>query len=147
MTVEYVNNDKPIIYIGDGGTRSIIVWNVQANEGYKVKLPPSSVATCTDPSKEDVFYIFLIEHSNSSNNYIYFTYLSSTDMFKIRTNNLRKRINPKCIVDVGRKPVKMVILGSAYGSVMYFRIKGSNNLYSWDTKYSLLEENLMLVNY
>lgn len=68
-------------------------------------------------------------------------------MFKIRTKHLRKRIKPKCIVDVGRKPVKMVILGSAYGSVMYFRIKGLNNLYSWDTKDSLLEENMMLVKY
>jgi len=146
LTVEYINNNKPIIYIGDGGTRSIIVWNVQANEGYKVKLPRSSTSTCTDSSMEDLFYLLLIENSNSNFNYIYFTYLSSTDIFKIRTKDLRKRINPKCIVDVGRKPCKMVIVGSAYGSVIYFRIKGLNHLYSWDTKDSLLEENMMLVN-
>lgn len=146
MVVEYdnVNNDKPIIYVGDGGTRSIIVWNVQVNEGYRVKLPYSATTTCTDFSTEDVFYLVLIE--NFSSNYLYFTYLSSTDMFKVRTKDLQKRINPKCIIDVGRKPCKMVVLGAAYGSVMYFRIKGMNHLYSWDTKESFLEENMKVVN-
>lgn len=67
-------------------------------------------------------------------------------MFKVRTKDLQKRINLKCIVDVGRKPCKMVVLGSAYGSVMYFRIKGMNHLYSWDTKESFLEENMKIVN-
>lgn len=146
LVVEYdnVNNDKPIIYIGDGGTRSIIVWNVQVNEGYRVKLPYSATTTCTDFSTEDVFYLVLIDNFNS--NYLYFTYLSSTDMFKVRTKDLQKRINPKCIIDVGRKPCKMAVLGAAYGSVMYFRIKGMNHLYSWDTKESFLEENMKMVN-
>jgi len=40
----------------------------------------------------------------------------------------------------------MVVLGAAYGSVMYFRIKGTNHLYSWDTKESFLEENMKMVN-
>lgn len=144
LVVEYISNDKPIIYVGDGGTRSIIVWNVQANEGYRVKLPRSSTTSCTDSKLEDVFYLVLIENSNI--NYIYFTYLSSSDLFKVRTSDLRKKINPKCIVDVGRKPCKMILLGSAYGTVIYYRIKGLNHLYSWDTKESLLEENMMLVN-
>lgn len=144
LVVEYISSDKPIIYIGDGGTRSIIVWNVQTNEGYRVKLPRSSTTSCTDSTMEDVFYLVLIENSNV--NYIYFTYLSSSDLFKVRTRDLRKKINPKCVVDVGRKPCKMILLGSAYGTVVYFRIKGLNHLYSWDTKESLLEENMMLVN-
>jgi len=67
-------------------------------------------------------------------------------MFKVRTKDLQKKINPKCIIDVGRKPCKMVVLGAAYGSVMYFRIKGMNHLYSWDTKESFLEENMKIVN-
>lgn len=144
LIVEYVN-DTQIIYVGDGGTRSIIVWNVQNNDGYKVKLPrrfsPTSMANSV---LEDVFYLVLIENSNC--NYIYFTYLSGLDMFKVRTKDLRKRINPKCMVNVGRKPCKMIIVGSAYNSVIYFRLKGLNNLYSWDTKNSILEENIMLVN-
>lgn len=144
LVVEYITDDKPIIYIGDGGTRSIIVWNVQDKEGYKVKLPCASSTTCTDSTTEDVFYLVLIEKSNAS--YLYFTYLSSADMFKVRTKDLRKRINPRCIVSVGRKPCKMIILGSAFGSLIYFRIKGLKHLYSWDTRDGFLEENMMLVS-
>lgn len=144
LVVEYITDDKPIIYIGDGGTRSIIVWNVHSKEGHKVKLPSTSTISCTDSAMEDVFYLVLVEKSNSS--YIYFTYLSSAELFKVRTKDLRKRINPRCIVSVGRKPCKMVILGSAYGSVIYFRIKGLKHLYSWDARDGFLEENMMLVN-
>lgn len=45
----------------------------------------------------------------------------------------------------GKKPCKMVLLGVGYGSILYFRIKGQNHLYSWDTKQIFLEENFMLV--
>ncbi|XP_050440071.1 uncharacterized protein LOC126845467 [Adelges cooleyi] len=143
IVVEYIGDNSPIIYVGDGGTRSIIVWNVDGKEGYKVKLPRTATISCTETGAEDMFYLVLIE--TPSCNYLYFTYLSSVDMFKVRTKDLRKRIHPKCIVNVGRKPCKMVIVGSAYGSVIYFRIKGMQNLYSWDTKESFLEENMMVV--
>lgn len=45
----------------------------------------------------------------------------------------------------GKKPYKMVIVGVGYGSVLYFRAKGQNDLYSWDTKQNCLEENFMIV--
>lgn len=35
-------------------------------------------------------------------NYIYFSYLSSQDMFRVKTRDLRKRINPKCFVNMGK---------------------------------------------
>lgn len=143
IIIEYVNN-KPIIYVGDAGTRSIIVWKVISNEGYRVKIPRLSTATCLDSTTEDVLYMVLVEKNHY--NYIYFTYLSSSDMFRVRTMDLRRRINPKCIVNLGRKPRSMIIIGSGYGSIIYFRINGMNNLYSWDTKESFLEENMMLVN-
>lgn len=147
ILVEYVNNDSPIIYIGDGGTRSIIVWNVQTNETYSVKLPRYTSAYFRNPIAEDMFHVVLIENSNTS--YLYFTYQSSEDMFRVHTRDLQKRTNPiinKHITNVGRKPYKMVVLGSAYGTVVYFRIKGSKHLYSWDTKKSFSKENIMLVN-
>lgn len=39
----------------------------------------------------------------------------------------------------------MVFLGVGYGSILYFRYKGGNHLYSWDSKMSFLEENFMIV--
>lgn len=67
-------------------------------------------------------------------------------MFKVHTRDLRSRIDPRCVVNIGRKPSEMVLLGSGYGSIIYFRIKGLNHLYSWDTNDGFLEENIMLVN-
>lgn len=39
----------------------------------------------------------------------------------------------------------MVFLGVVYGTNLYFRIKGQNDMYSWDTKQCFLEENFMVV--
>jgi len=39
----------------------------------------------------------------------------------------------------------MIFLGVSYGSVLYFRIRGETDLYSWDTNKIFLEENFMIV--
>jgi len=39
----------------------------------------------------------------------------------------------------------MVFVGVGYGSILYFRLQGQKNLYSWDTKLALLEENINMV--
>jgi len=39
----------------------------------------------------------------------------------------------------------MVFVGVGYGSILYFRIKGQNDLYSWDTVQTFIEENFMVV--
>jgi len=39
----------------------------------------------------------------------------------------------------------MMFVGVGYGSVLYFRINGQNDLYSWDTKLDLIEENMIMV--
>lgn len=39
----------------------------------------------------------------------------------------------------------MVILGVGYETIIYFRVIGQNDLFSWDTKQGFLEENFMVV--
>lgn len=39
----------------------------------------------------------------------------------------------------------MVFIGVGYGSILYFRIKSQNDLYSWDTVKAFIEENFMMV--
>lgn len=98
--MEHVKEKTTILYAGDGGTRSIVVWNVQSNEGFRVKLPHSTVQGCAEDPQDDVFYMALVEQELG--NYIYFSYLSNQDIFRARTRDLRKRINPKCIVNMGK---------------------------------------------
>lgn len=39
----------------------------------------------------------------------------------------------------------MVFLGVGYGSILYFRFRGENQLLCWDTTMSFLEENFKVV--
>ncbi|XP_050529171.1 uncharacterized protein LOC126898822 [Daktulosphaira vitifoliae] len=143
IVVEYLKESTTVLYIGDGGTRSIIVWYVESNEGYRIKLPHIVIQGCSELPHEDVFYIALIELCTG--NYLYFSYLSSSDLYRVRTKDLRRQMNPRCIVNIGKKPCKMVFLGVGYETVLYFRIRGQNHLYSWDSRLSFLEENFMVV--
>lgn len=100
LAVENINDTKTVLYVGDGGTRSILVWHVQKNGGYRVKLPSLTVQACTDSPQNNVFYMALAEQPVG--NVIYFTYLYSQDIFRARTKDLRERMNPKCIVSMGK---------------------------------------------
>jgi len=39
----------------------------------------------------------------------------------------------------------MVFVGVGYGSILYFRVKSQNDLYSWNTVQTFIEENFMMV--
>lgn len=97
--MEYTTESASILYVGDGGTRSIIVWNVQTNDGYRVKLPHTKIHV--ENPLDDVFYTALIEHRDCK--YIYFTYLSSRDLFRTKTKDLQKHMDPKSIVNIGKR--------------------------------------------
>lgn len=98
LIVEYVSKTKTVLYVSDGGTRSIIVWYVQSNDGYRVKLP--HVVLCGNNPQNDVLYIVMIEQQEG--NYIYLTYLFSENIFRIKTKNMLKNINSKSIVNMGK---------------------------------------------
>lgn len=95
-----MTNAKIVLYIGDSGTRSIIVWNVEDNEGSRIKLPHTVVQGCMENSKDEIIYIALIELQTG--NYIYYTYLCSQNMFRTKLKDLRKRMSPGCIVNLGK---------------------------------------------
>lgn len=162
LAVEQIKGGNTILYVGDGGTRSIIVWDVQNTVGNRVKLPQCVDLGRKQNREKDVFYLALEEHDAGS--YVYMSYTSSPNVFRIKTKHLQKRthINSKCVVNFGErrpersneitllhvsgtKPATMVFVGTGYGSIMYFRLRGRTNLYSWDTKISLIEENFKLV--
>jgi len=99
LAVEYMKNSKTVLYVGDGGTRSIIVWDVESNEIKRVKLPHIIVQGCVNNPKKDIFYMALVEQQ--TDNYIYFTYLCSPDMYRTKIKDLRKHMHPGCIVNIG----------------------------------------------
>ncbi|KAF5288321.1 hypothetical protein FQR65_LT12055 [Abscondita terminalis] len=141
VVCEYSREQKPIIYISDGATRSILVYDVLGSRGYRVVLPQAVSYGCT---KRDVLYMALVR-KGCGNNYIVFTYLGGKRIFSIRTDYLRSGTPSGRIVDLGLKPSKLVLLGTDSGSAIFFRYEGKPEIYRWDTNTCFKSENFLVV--
>ncbi|KAL3274491.1 hypothetical protein HHI36_015874 [Cryptolaemus montrouzieri] len=111
LAVEYAPDGRPYVYISDAATRSVLVFDVAGNRGYRVVLPKAVVGTC----RRDVLYIALVQ-KGCGNNFLIFTYLGSPRIFSIRTDYLRAGCASGKIQDLGIKPNKLVFLGTDLGS-------------------------------
>lgn len=130
ITADYSSDGGAFLYISDAATRALLVWDVQSNRGYRVVLPKLLM---TGGAKRDVLYQVLIR-SKCGSNLLYFTYLSSQRMYYVKTEHLQRHSSMGCIIDAGKKPGKMVILGTDNGSVMFFRLHGENDIYMWNVQ-------------
>ncbi|KAK5640865.1 hypothetical protein RI129_009412 [Pyrocoelia pectoralis] len=135
------NHEKPVIYISDAATRSILVYDVIANRGYRVVLPQVITNGC---HRRDILYMALVR-KGCGNNYIIFTYLGAKRMFSIRTDHLRTGSAHGRIVDLGLKPNNLVVLGTDTGSAIFFRYEGKPELYRWDANTCFKQENFLIV--
>lgn len=85
LAVDYQSETRCFVYVSDAAQRSIIVYDVQASRGFRVILPKAVTAGCP---KRDVLYLALARKS-SENTSLYFSYLSSKQLFVINTEFLR----------------------------------------------------------
>lgn len=141
VVVEYTVNGRPIVYVSDAATRSILVYDVIQNKGYRVVLPKAIHSGC---NRRDVLYIALVR-KGCGNNYLIFTYLCSKRIFSIRTDYLRTGSAAGKIVDLGPKPNKLVVLGTDLGSALLLRIEGLPEIYRWDSNTCFKPENFLVV--
>lgn len=141
IVVEYCSEGKPFVYVSDAATRSVLVFDVAGNKGYRVVLPKAVVGSS---SKKDVLYIALVQ-KGCGNNFLIFTYLSSGHIFSIRTDYLRSGSTAGRIVDLGPKPQKMVILGTDLGSAVFFRYEGHPEIYRWDANTCFKQDSFQKV--
>ena len=76
------------------------------------------------------------------NRKLYFTYFGSFDLYYIDTEGLQSGGK---VVRAGRKDPRMVFLG-VDGFKIVFRLAGTNEVLSWDTRTPLTQENLEMVD-
>lgn len=126
LTVDYAEDGQVYVYITDAALKSIIVYNVTADRGYRVILPN---AVTVGVERRDVLYLTLVKKSCGTP-VLYFTYLGSNRLFAIKAENLRKGLAQGAVVDVGPKQQKLVLLGSDNGCAIFFRYKGKFELSS-----------------
>ncbi|OXU28731.1 hypothetical protein TSAR_015692 [Trichomalopsis sarcophagae] len=141
LVVDYAHDGQVFLYISDAATRAIIVYNVTGDHGYRVVLPNAVTLGC---SRKDVLYLALVRKSCGTP-VLYFTYLSSSRLFSIKADNLRKGKIDGSIVDVGPKQHKIVLLGTDNGCAIFFRNKGQSDVYMWNTDTAFRPENFLLV--
>lgn len=85
LAVDYQSENHCFIYVSDAAERAIIVYDVQASRGFRVVLPKAVTNGCP---KRDVLYLALTRKATGSSA-LYFTYLSSKQLFAIDTQHLR----------------------------------------------------------
>ncbi|KMQ90314.1 major royal jelly protein 1 [Lasius niger] len=141
LTVDYAEDGQVYVYITDAALKSIIVYNVTADRGYRVILPN---AVTVGVERRDVLYLTLVKKSCGTP-VLYFTYLGSNRLFAIKAENLRKGLAQGAVVDVGPKQQKLVLLGSDNGCAIFFRYKGESDIYMWNTETPFRSENFVLV--
>ncbi|KAM0734412.1 Dopaminechrome tautomerase [Formica fusca] len=141
LAVDYAEDGQVYVYVTDAASKSIIVYNVTADKGYRVILP-NAVTVGVD--RRDVLYLTLVKKSCGTP-VVYFTYLGSNRLFAIKAENLRKGLTQGSVADVGPKPDKLVLLGSDNGCAIFFRYKGEPDIYMWNTETPFRTENFLLV--
>lgn len=127
-------------YAADAGARSILVYDITGAKSYRIVLPK---ATCPT---NDVLYIALAAQPDGTST-LFFTYLSSPRLYSIKGEYLRVGQGAGSIVDVGAKPYgkQMVMLGADGGNSLFFRYKGENDIYMWDSETCFKSANLQEV--
>ncbi|EDW33160.1 GL24646 [Drosophila persimilis] len=125
LVVEYAPDGGCCLYVSDAANRAIIVYNMQADRGFRVGCP---------------LHLSLIRRDCGSTE-LYFTYLSTSKLFSLKSEYLRSGVADGRILDLGKKPTRMVIIGTDNGSAIFFRNEGDAEVYRWDTNSTFAEAN------
>lgn len=140
ILVDYLPDGRAVAFVTDAGMGGIVVYDVIADKGFRVVLPP--VITPENPTK-DVLYAALLR--KQSGNYVIFTYLSSNKIFAIREDHLISGRVSGTITEVANKPQPMILLGTDNGAALFFRYKGESDIYVWNTETPFCQQNSILV--
>lgn len=117
IVADHTSQNNRYLYVSDAGTKTIIVWDVAKKKGVRVALPEKVVR---EYAPLDVLYLALIRRQ-TGNNLLYFTYRSGDDLFCIESKHLQEDASTSKAWNVGKKPSKLIFLGTDDWESIYFR--------------------------
>lgn len=85
LAIDYAPSGDCFVYVSDAANRAIIVFNIQADRGFRIVLPKAVASGCR---LRDVLYIALIRQDFGATE-LYFTYLSSGKLFSLKSEYIR----------------------------------------------------------
>lgn len=135
---------RQFVYVADAGLGTVIVYDVGCDRSFKVHVP---VGPC---GRRDVMYMALVKAhvmdvaaggGVAHHQRLYVTYLSSCEMMYVPVHAVDESTVSLATVTIGRKPCKMIVLGTDHGSVVYFRTGDTSGIRSWNVNKPLREKN------
>ena len=142
VVADYSSEGGCFVYISDAGTKSIIIYDVNAHKSHRVLLPPEVIP---DSVPRDVLYMVLIRKP-TGDNFVYFTYRSGDDVFAINSRSLQLENSSVKSFNIGKKPNKMIFLGTDDWECIYFRYENTTEIYKWNSATAFIDKNFQLVD-
>ncbi|KAL4111803.1 hypothetical protein QTP88_015690 [Uroleucon formosanum] len=146
IVVDHSTTAGQFVYVSDAGLGNVIVYNVACDSSFKVHVP---VGPC---GQRDVMYMAPVQadvldmaagRGTARYRRLYVTYLSSCDMIYIPVHVVDETTVGLPTVNIGRKPCRMIVLGTDRGSVIYFRTgSDTGEILSWDVNKQFRHQNL-----
>lgn len=134
----------PLVYVSDAGLGNVIVYNVNYDRSFKVHVP---VGKC---GRRDVMHMALAQvdvvdttagGGPARHRRLYVTYLSSCDMLYVPVHAVDECTSGLPAITIGRKPCKMIVLGSDRASLVFFRTAESTEILSWNVNTQFCRAN------
>lgn len=117
-------------FVSDAGRCAVAVLNTDTGDQWTVDFPERSAAA---GAARDVMFMVALR-TDDGRAALYVTFMSGCRVYAVdleRVDRCRADSRPS-VVEVGRKPYRVAVLGSDAGSRMYFRRPAENEIWSWD---------------
>lgn len=123
------------VYVSDAGLGNVIVYNVCCDRSFKVYVPAGQCG------RRGLLYMAMVHvdvtdsgagGSTIRQPRLYVTYGMSCNMMYVPVHTMDETTTSLATVTTGRKPCKMIMLGTDHGSVIYFRTGDNGDILSWD---------------
>jgi hypothetical protein len=128
------------VYVADAAGHAIIAYDVNASRLHAIPLPETVSAA---HHRRVVLHLMAVSRAGKS--YVYFTYRQSGTVFALDSWS-RESVTHGSVVEVGAKPVDMIVLGTDRGTDVYFRAPDATDVWAWDVNRPLDVRSFRLVH-
>lgn len=136
------HDSRAFIYVTDAANNAILVYDVSSGHGYRLALPEDITGS---KRMRDTLQPALIQLPDGASGLV-FSYLGSDKMYSLRSDHLQNGCYNGKIEELGKKPDRMIILGTDNGSNMFFRYEGKPAIYKWDALTTFCSENFLTIS-
>ncbi|XP_050426680.1 protein yellow-like [Adelges cooleyi] len=136
----YTDSDDLMVFVSDPGTNHVVVYVYDCDRFFEIILSPDIYM----PGKRDILYMAPLMLRRGTR--LLLTYHDGWNMYKVQADIMDKTSDTAMLSVIGEKPCNMVLLGTDRGSVLFFRMENTNDVWSWDGNTPLDSDNFNLVH-